>query len=89
MTQMLRSEVSFVLRSSGFDYKEADGSTELYEMRGNNIFAQVVTEYGRSRKPVSTVIIFQKDYPLDLILARTISDLMSEINKHPVFKRIR
>ena len=86
---MYRGDVSFILSTSGFIRKESDGGSELYEMVGNNIWAHVVSKDGRILIPTSTVMIFHKDFPLKAVLVRDIGDLIDEIEKHPLFKRIR
>jgi hypothetical protein len=86
---MWRSDVAFILRSCGFSIREVDGSTELYEMPGNNLFAHVVSDYGSHSKVSSTVTIFHKDLPLISVLTGNVLDLMDELNSHPKFRTIR
>jgi hypothetical protein len=86
---MYKSDASFVLRSYKFTLKGIDGSLEIYEMSEYNLRSEIYSDYGLYRQTVCTVKIFHKDTPDNFTISYSVSDLVDEINKYPVFISIR
>lgn len=86
---MYRADAGFILRDSRFSLVNIDGSSEIYEMSGYNLQAEVYTDYGRTRKAVSVVKIFHKDSPQIFSISSNVQDLMCDLNSHPIFISIR